>query len=244
MIHVVIPTLNEEARIGELLDAVGDQLKKEQWRAIHVDDGSADGTVSVVSQRREQGCPVQTIRHETNLNIGATFRDGLLAALAEAEGDDDVVVIMEGDMTSDPALLPRLIQSIHAGHDVAVASRYRSGSGQPGFPIRRRVMSWVLNRIILRVAVRIPGVRDYSIFYRAYRLGILRRGFETHRDRLMECPGFGANAELLCKLGALGARCTEVPFVYNYALCGGNSSISIGRTIREYGRLLRSLRTR
>jgi len=243
MIHVVIPTLNEERRIGELLDALGQYLASRDWRAIHVDDGSTDGTVAVVAGRREAGCPVTTIRHPTNLNIGATFCDGFTAAL-EGAADDDVIALMEGDMTSDPSLLPALVDCIRADADVAIASRYRPGSGQPGFPFKRKLMSWVLNRLILRVFAPIPGVRDYSIFFRAYRAEPLRRAFHHWGEDLMTCPGFGANAELLCKVATLGAEYVEVPFVYNYGLCEGNSSIPIGRTIREYARLLRALRRR
>ncbi|MBN1476843.1 glycosyltransferase [Candidatus Sumerlaeota bacterium] len=243
MIHVVIPTLNEEARIGELLDAIARALVDESWRVIHVDDGSSDRTVEIAALRCAEGLPIETVRHPENRGIRQTFHDGFTAALAGTD-DDDVVVLMEGDMTSDPALLPVLIGAVRAGHDVAIASRYRRGSGQPGFPFKRKLMSWVLNRLLLRLWVGLPGVRDYSIFYRAYRAGTLRRGFETHGDSLMTCSGFGANAQLLCRLGRLGARCTEIPFVYNYALCEGHSSIPIGRTIREYFQLLCSLRRR
>lgn len=241
MISLVIPTLNEERAIGPLLRACAAVLRGEAWRVIHVDDGSTDQTVARVDELRAEGIPAVTVRHEVNRGIGQSFRDGLTRALEDAS-DHDVVVIMEGDMTSDPALLPALVGAIRDGHDIAIASRYRPGSGQPGFPLRRRLISWVLNRIVLRLWVGLPEVRDYSIFYRAHRVGLLRRGFEVWGERLMTCPGFGANAELLCKLGGLGARCTEVPLVYNYALCEGRSSLRIGRTIREYLRLLSALR--
>jgi hypothetical protein len=65
---------------------------------------------------------------------------------------------------------------------------------------------------------------------------------EQFGEDLITCHGFGANAELLCKLGRVGARCTEIPQVYDYRRCEGHSSIPIGRTILEYLRLLRAVR--
>ena len=81
------------------------------------------------------------------------------------------------------------------------------------------------------------------LIYRGYRIGMLRRAWKLAGEDFIECPGFGANAEILCKLRPLRPNVVEVPHVYRYHLAQGSSALHVGRTIREYFRLFGTLRS-
>ena len=105
-----------------------------------------------------------------------------------------------------------------------------------------RKMNTALSRaanLMLRLFCRIRGVRDYTIFYRAYRAGPLRRALEAYGDRFTSVGGFACNAEMLLRLGPFIRRVREVPFIYDYGVKKGASSMSIGGNLRSYFHLFR-----
>src|SRR3989304_881601 len=78
MLSVVIPTYNEEARIGKTLHQVISFLKTKNYSSqiIIVDDGSDDRTCEVVRRFRK----VRLISYAPNRGKGFAVRTGLLAA--------------------------------------------------------------------------------------------------------------------------------------------------------------------
>jgi len=81
----------------------------------------------------------------------------------------------------------------------------------------------------------IPGVSDYTIFYRAYRIGIIRKAVRAYgMFGLIQSRGFVANAEFLVKLSLFTTRISEIPFTYDYGQKKGSSKIGVIRTIAEY----------
>ncbi len=114
MIIVAIPAYNEEEAIGALLDDMAVAMAEADldFRALVVDDGSADATAALVEDRART-LPVRLIRHERNQGLAAAIRTGLLAAIEEA-----------------------------GRCDVVIASRYRPGSQVVGVPGFRKLLSW------------------------------------------------------------------------------------------------------
>jgi hypothetical protein len=78
----------------------------------------------------------------------------------------------------------------------------------------------------------IPGVRDYTCCFRAYRVPLLRRARLAYGERLVEARGFEAVMDLLLKLRPLGLRAVEVPFVLDYGARAGQSKMKVLRTVR------------
>jgi dolichol-phosphate mannosyltransferase len=135
---VVLPAFNEEGKIGALLDQLDEELTDAglAYRVIVVDDGSMDRTASIVEERGSS-LPITLQRHLRNQGLGATIRDALAAAAAEA-ADADVIVTMDADDTHGPGLILRMVRMIREGHDVVIASRYQPGSRVVGVPAGRR----------------------------------------------------------------------------------------------------------
>lgn len=242
MMAIVLPAYNEQAGLPDLLSAIPAAMQPSglAYQVIVVDDGSTDETAALV-QRHQAHLPILLVPHPTNLGLGAALRTGLTTALQLPERPE-VIVTLDADNTHPPALIPGLAEGIAAGEDMVIASRYAPGGAEVGLAWPRKVLSrgasW-----LLRWACPIPGVRDYTCGFRAYRRAILERGFAVYGDRLIEEAGFTCMAELLIKLAFLRARVGERPLVLRYDLKAGRSKMKVVRTIVRYFHLLRRLKS-
>ena len=234
MIFVVFPAYNEEKVIRATLLALAEALRGADHRAVLVDDGSADRTVAEAGRAVEESGGALTLtvlRHETNRGLGAGLRTGLYWCLDHA-GDEDVIVTLDADNTHPPALIPTLVARLSEGFDLAIASRYRSGAEVRGVPAHRRMLSDV-GRLVFQALYPIPGVRDYTCCFRAYRAPLLARARRVYGEALCTARGFEAVMDLLLRLGPLGMRVSEVPFVLDYGGRVGQSKMKVLRTIRS-----------
>lgn len=236
-LRLVVAAYNEGANLEGLFARAESALAGRPWRAYVVDDGSNDDTAAVLA-RLAARLPLTPLVHPVNRGIAAVFLSGLRAALADA-GPDDAVAVLEGDGTSDPALLPVMQDRLAAGDvDVVIASRQVPGGEYRNFPPKRLFLSVAAN-VLLRWVCGLPGVRDYTIFYRVYRAGPLKRALEANGDAFVSVGGFACNAEMLLRLGPYSRGAAEVPFVYDYGLKKGASSMKVGGNLLSYVRLFR-----
>jgi len=235
---IVLPAYNEAEALPPLLERFAETLGKSRgaWEIIAVNDGSTDATGNVLDQARER-LPITRADHARNRGLGPAILTGLRRALERTESLDDVVVCMDADDTHDPQYIPDLARRVAAGADIVICSRYRPGSRQVGVPAFRRLLSFGA-RIVFAVFLRLPGVRDYTCGYRAYRAGMLREGFNRYGDGLIERSGFACTDELLVRLAPLARRIEEVPFVLRYDRKRGRSKLPLFRTLAATLRLL------
>lgn len=226
---VVLPAYNEEQNIGSLLHRLDEAMADAYLRydVIVVDDGSHDGTFEVLRDCAAT-VPLTVARHERNQGLGVTIRDGLVLAAAQAR-DNDIIVTMDADGTHTPGLIGRMVQMVHEGHDVVIGSRYQPGSRTHGVPFERRVLSAGAG-MLFRVLFPIPGVRDYTCGYRAYRASILKLAIKTYGDAFLNLSGFQAMVDILLKLRRLPAIFGEAPMILRYDLKGGASKMRLART--------------
>lgn len=239
--YIVIPAYNEEKGLPPLLATIQRLMADERrdYQVLVVNDGSRDRTREVALEAA-RSMPLDVLDHEVNRNVGAAFRTGITEACRRAQ-PDDIVVTIEGDNTNDASIIAPMLRQVEEGYDVSVASRYRRGGCFQGFPLMRRVYSHGVNTL-LRLAYPIPGIRDYSIFYRAYRAALLQRALDVYGDDFIESVGFVSNAEMLIKLRPFGIRGGEVPLRYRYDQKASQSKMRPARTIAEYFRFFRRLR--
>jgi dolichol-phosphate mannosyltransferase len=235
MIRFVIPAYNERDNIPNLMADLAPRALDLGARVIFVDDGSSDGTADVIEAHRD-GLHLAIVRHKVNRGLGTAINSGLRAALGESE-DDDAIVTLEADNTSDLNDLPRMLEKFDEGNDVVLASVYAPGGRIVG------VAPWRLlaSRSVSNAFRYVGGLRDVhtlSSLYRVYRAGTLRRAAETYGYLLVREPGFAANVELLLKLYNAGATVAEVPTVNDWSRRMGVSKMSLRPTVMAYGRLM------
>jgi dolichol-phosphate mannosyltransferase len=236
VIYIIIPAYNEERTIRPTLVAIEVAMRgrAEPSLAVVVDDGSTDQTIAQTAAAVADtggALQLQVLRHDTNQGLGAGIRTGIYWVLDRADAED-VIVMLDGDNTHPPRLIPGMLDRLADGFDLVVASRYRPGSQVHGVPVYRRVLSDV-GRIVFQIMFPIQGVRDYTCQFRAYRIPPLQRARLVYGEQLCAARGFEAVMDLLLRLRQVGIRATEVPLELDYSERVGASKMHVLRTIRK-----------
>jgi dolichyl-phosphate beta-glucosyltransferase len=124
VLSLVIPAHDEIARLGATLDATLAWLAGSGRPAevIVVDDGSTDGTGSLVEARAALAPQLRLVRLPVNQGKGAAVRAGVRAARG------DRVLFMDADLATPLAEIDNLEAALDRGADVAVGSRALAGS--------------------------------------------------------------------------------------------------------------------
>src|SRR5579859_2152268 len=130
---LIIPALYEAQNLGGLLSAVRDALScvATPWEVIVVDDESRDGTEEIVSTVAEEDSRVSLLLRRGERGLSGAILHGW------RHSDATILGVMDADGQHPAKTLPSLLDSIRAGHDVAIASRYSGGGHCAVNPIRR-----------------------------------------------------------------------------------------------------------
>ena len=210
-ISVVIPLFNEEENVGPLLDELFAELRKldRSHEVICVDDGSKDGTFSLLQSYAERTPELRVVRFR--LNFGQTA--AMSAGIEKARGE--VIVPMDGDLQNDPRDIGRLLAQLDAGSDVVSGWRRDRQDKEFG----RKLPSRVANRLISAIS----GVRlhDYGCSLKAYR-----------RDVLREVKLYGEMHRFIPIYASWqGAKVSEL-VVHHRARRAGKSKYGLSRTMK------------
>lgn len=235
MIRFVIPAYNEAENIPRLLADLAPVARRLGARVIFVDDGSTDGTADVIREHSSD-LHIAIVRHSINRGLGTAINTGIRAALGESS-DEDAIVTLEADTTSDLSDLPRMMDEFDKGADIVLASVYAPGGEIIGVAGWRLAASKSVSNTF-RYLGGLRQIHTLSSLYRIYRAGTLRRAADTYGYLLVREPGFAANVELLLKLYNAGATVTEVPTINDWRTRKGVSKMQLKPTVIAYGRLM------
>jgi glycosyltransferase involved in cell wall biosynthesis len=224
-VSAVVPAFNEEAGIHGALEALRTALESacREFEIIVVDDGSSDGTSSVVEALASSDPRIRLLHLAENSGYGAALAAGFAAARY------GTVFITDADGQFDMGEIGQLLP-LCSGNDLVCGYRIKKRYGA-----FRRLASASYN-LLVRAALR-PGIRDVNCAFKAIR-----------RDALaglrLVSRGFLVNAELLARARLAGLRVAEVP-VHHFPRLAGGSKVRFGHmlsTLTELCRLLPELR--
>jgi glycosyltransferase involved in cell wall biosynthesis len=192
-VAIVIPALNEEAALQQLLAEIPRDFV--QW-IIVVDNGSTDKTAAVA---RAAGVMVVS---ELMRGYGHACLKGLKTA---ANLGAEIVLFMDGDGSDDPADLPMMLAPVSEGRaELAIGSRVSKRSERGAIPPQARLGNWLVSRMI-HLLYKVP-LHDIGSF-RAIRCSTL----ETLQMHEMT---FGWPVEMLVKAARAQYRIVELPIHY------------------------------
>ena len=200
-VTVVVPTYNELENIEELSRSVTGH----GYRLLIVDDSSPDGTGALADRLSQDNDLIEVLHRPTKEGLGPAYGAGFDACLA---GDAEVIIEMDADFSHDPTDLPRLVEAIAEGADLAIGSRYVPGGSTPDWPLVRRLVSRGGNlyaRIMLGMQIR-----DATAGFRAFTRGALT-GLPY---REVQASGYGFQVEMALKAHEAGLRIVEVPISF------------------------------
>lgn len=201
-VALVIPTLNEEEPIAQVIQAVPRNVVDE---VIVADSGSDDLTVE-----RARGAGARVVV-ESRRGYGRAC-----AAGAQAARDCDVIVFLDGDGSDRPELIPALLEPIlSGGYDFVIGSRTRGERERGSMSVHQIAAGYAagfLTRLLYGVAYT-----DMCAF-RAIRREAL--------DRLgMRETTYGWNLEMQMRAARAALRILELPVAHRRRI-GGASKVS------------------
>ena len=216
---ILLPAYNE----AENLPAVVEEIRGAAPDAdiLVVDDGSEDATGTVLTN-----LGVRWLRLGQHLGTGAAIRTGLRYARARGY---DIVVRLDSDGQHPAALIDPLLEPLRRGAaDVVVGSRYAEERRPATVPFIRRLMHYLLGRIMTMLMGRL--VTDPTSGLWAFGPRALDVLADHH-------PSGYPEPELQLFLSRNNLRVIEVPVTMRERQ-SGRSSLTLRRTGTAIARLV------
>ena len=203
---VIIPTYNERENIEKIVRAIF-ALEK-AFHVLVVDDGSPDGTASIVKRLMEGEFKGQLfiLERSGKQGLGTAYIAGFKWAL---EREYEYVFEMDADFSHDPNDLPRLYAACATeGYDVAIGSRYVSGVNVVNWPMGRVLMSYFASKYVRMITGF--GVHDTTAGFKCYKRRVLQ-AIELDKIRF---KGYAFQIEMKFTAYKIGFRIKEVPVIF------------------------------
>lgn len=202
-IAIVLPTLNEEAGIGGMIDGVR-EASKGQWKIYVVDSGSSDRTVEIARQKKA--------------NIISLEERGKGIAIRKAfeEIQDDFLVLIDADMSYEPQDITWILEMLKEC-DIVLGSRFRGH-------IDRGAMSGVNrfgNSVLTSFANVLYGKKASDVCSGMW--GFTKKAYKS---MAIDAPHFELEANFFVQAAKNGLVLGEVPIAYSKR--AGTSKLGIG----------------
>lgn len=155
-LSVVVTVFNEAASIDELYRRATEALAGRDYELIFVDDGSTDGSFGLIERLHAGDARVHGVRLKRNFGQHPAMHAGLVRARGE------IVVTMDSDLQNPPEDLPKLVEAVESGYDVA-SGRRAARRDSWGRTLPSRLINGMLRRFT-RV-----NISDFGCAFNAYR---------------------------------------------------------------------------
>src|SRR5262245_22195303 len=210
-VSVFLPVFNEELNLRPLHAKLDKAIKSLGRTAeiVYVDDGSTDGSLSILREIAEMDRRVRVVALRRNYGQTAAMAAGIDAAKGK------VLIPMDADLQNDPADIQRLLDKLDEGYDVVSGWR----KNRKDKMVTRKIPSMIANRLISWIG-GVP-LHDYGCSLKAYR-----------RESLQDVRLYGEMHRFIPIYASwAGARVTEIP-VEHHARTMGKSKYGLSRTLK------------
>jgi len=192
-VAVIIPTLNEEKTIGEVVL----ELRKMGYDDILVIDGNShDRTVEIA---KDHGAYVVT---QNGRGKGNAVRLGLNHASLNGQN----IVMIDADGSMNPKEIPRLIKALHSGADLVKGSRFLPYGYSEDMNLIRKI-----GNLFFVFLVNCFWSANYTDL--CYGFGAFRKSAIDKLGPDLESKHFEIEAEVFIKAKKLGLKVIEIPSV-------------------------------
>jgi glycosyltransferase involved in cell wall biosynthesis len=203
-LSLIIPAYNEEKRIGRTLQAVSAHLTKQpyDYEILVVNDGSRDGTASLVRNLAKSIPRLGLIDNKENRGKGFAVRQAMLKATGA------VRLFMDSDNSTDIKYFDAMRPLFTAGAHIVIATRDRrddpdATQAVPQSFIKR--LAGDLGNLVIQVLV-LPGIWDTQCGFKAFTAEAAHKIFSQAKvDR------WAFDVEALGLAKKLGYRIAVVP---------------------------------
>jgi len=202
LLSIIIPAQDEDGSIAATVEHLHVEVRLHDipHEIVVVDDGSADGTWSVLQNLVGRIPVLRPIQNTGPHGFGRAVQCGL------NHYRGDAVVIMMADESDDCRDVVHYWEKLNEGYDCVFGSRFCTGGGALAYPF----VKWVLNRLanfFIRVLFKIK-LNDATNAFKAYRRDVI------DGCRPFLAPHFNFTVELPLKAIVRGYSWTVVPTIW------------------------------
>ena len=201
---VIIPTFNESENIERMVRKVFSLGYS--FHLLIVDDGSPDGTASIVKQlMAEFEGRLFIEERKGKLGLGTAYIHGFEWALARKY---EFIFEMDCDFSHNPDDLVRLREACVKGADLSIGSRYIKNGKIENWPQGRVLMSYFAS-VYVRIVLWLP-IYDTTAGFKCYKRKVLERiNFDD-----IKFIGYAFQIEMKYTAYKLGFKLKEVPITF------------------------------
>ncbi len=193
-VTILVPALNEEHTIAEVIDRVLALPMKVEL--IVIDDGSTDRTTEILAGYADR---IRILRNSKPSGKGNAIRQALPYATGRA------LIVQDADLEYAPEQIPELVLPILEGKATVVYGTRFAHGFPPGMALPNKIVN-----LMLAWSVRIlynHKLSDEATCYKAFRTDLVTK-------MNLECKRFEFCPEVTAKAIRLGQRIHEIPITY------------------------------
>ncbi len=198
---ILIPTYNERKNLENLVRRIEAQV---QTDILIIDDGSPDDTAGLAVQLQADHPNLKLLKRTRKDGIGNAYKAGFAWVL---ERDYTVVLMMDADLSHDPAALPAFLRGIE-NHDAVFGSRYLKGVRVYNWSFGRLLLSKLSNEFI-RWMLGVPST-DTTTAYKCFRRSVI----EAVRPDRLSGKQNAFFIHLVFETYRRNFRALEIPFLF------------------------------
>lgn len=164
-ISVVVPLANEEENIIIFYQRIKKTLETmaKDYEIIFIDDGSTDGTFSMIVFLFEKDDRIKIVRFKKRFGQTAALAAGINLSQGE------VIVTLDGDLQHLPEDIPQFVEKVKEGYDVVCGWR----ESRKDNLLSRKIPSYLGNKLIRYIFK--SKLHDFGCTYRGYRKEIIKK---------------------------------------------------------------------
>lgn len=191
MISVVVPVLNEEGNIANLLKDIAQASKTIPIsEIIYVDDGSTDATYSILKSLRTAYPALRVIKHDRRCGQSASLWTGIKAA------SNELIVTLDGDGQNDPADIKLLYDQYKRNQHLTPRLLIAGERKKRNDSLMRKIASRSANRI--RSTLLKDGTKDTGCSLKLFqRRDYLNLPYFNHMHRFLPALMLRDNVQLI-----------------------------------------------
>ena len=169
-VSIVVPLYNEEESLRELTASIVEVVKEmgKSYEIIFVDDGSTDGSFSVLKELHARLPHIKVIQFRRNFGKSAALSVGF------RESSGMYIVTMDADLQDDPKEIPSLIASMGDTYDLVSGWKRKRYD-----PLAKTLPSRFFNFVTGKLT-GIP-IHDFNCGLKAYR-NIVVKSLSVHGE--------------------------------------------------------------
>ena len=217
-ILVFLPTYNEKANIGKLIDKLN-RLNFEKELLI-VDDNSPDGTIEIIKEKMKQFDNIKLIIRTGQKGRGLA---GIAGLKYFVNSEYEILVEMDADLSHDPKYIPKFLKYFPK-YDVVIGSRFIHQGQEKGRNKLRQIISFLAN-LFIKIILG-TKIKDCTSGFRAFKKTVLEKlnfdQFISVNPEIVE--------ELLYGCVLTKSKIIEVPIIY-YERVEGSSKLNIKKIL-------------